>query len=158
MKAAKHTEEIEETLYKDIVGIGNGAHINIPKEHLGKRAVVSIIAGHHPCQECGKPIYGKYTPSCEHCRKEREVQSIIYGRAFLIERLKKDIVDPKTSKEDKDFFRETLEKIAKNEYDFEDEEELKELNVIPKLDEESIKAIIKIVDNQKIKEEDNIKK
>lgn len=32
----------DEILMKEIVGIGEGAHINIPKKHLGKKAKVII--------------------------------------------------------------------------------------------------------------------
>ena len=34
-----------EILERDIVGIGTGAHINIPKKHLGKKARIIITAG-----------------------------------------------------------------------------------------------------------------
>ena len=34
--------EAEEILERDVVGIGNGAHINIPKKHLNKKVKVII--------------------------------------------------------------------------------------------------------------------
>lgn len=35
-------ETIDEILERDVVGIGNGAHINIPLKHLGKKARIII--------------------------------------------------------------------------------------------------------------------
>lgn len=34
--------DVDEVLEREIVAIGNGAHINIPKKHLGKMARVII--------------------------------------------------------------------------------------------------------------------
>lgn len=36
-------EGVDEVLQRDVVAIGNGAHINIPLKHLGKKAVVTIL-------------------------------------------------------------------------------------------------------------------
>jgi len=37
------SEEVEEVLKKEIVPIGNGAHVICPKEHIGKTAYVVVV-------------------------------------------------------------------------------------------------------------------
>ena len=41
-KKKKILFDVEEVLEREVVGIGNGAHINIPLKHLGKKARVII--------------------------------------------------------------------------------------------------------------------
>ena len=45
-KLIEHALELasaDEVLQKNVVGIGDGAHINIPRKHLGKKAKVIIF-------------------------------------------------------------------------------------------------------------------
>lgn len=37
------SEDVEEVLKKEIVPIGNGAHVICPKEHIGKLAYLVIV-------------------------------------------------------------------------------------------------------------------
>jgi putative transposon-encoded protein len=37
------SEDVEEVLKKEIVPIGNGAHVICPKEHIGKLAYLIIV-------------------------------------------------------------------------------------------------------------------
>jgi len=34
--------DVEEILQKNVVAVGNGAHINIPKKHIGKEVQITI--------------------------------------------------------------------------------------------------------------------
>ena len=63
----------DEILERDVVGIGTGAHINIPKKHLGKTARVFIMGGYTPCEKCGNPAY--YKPLCNSCEKKEKLHS-----------------------------------------------------------------------------------
>lgn len=38
-------QDVEEVLQRKVVGIGNGAHVNIPKKHIGKDATITIWKG-----------------------------------------------------------------------------------------------------------------
>mgnify|MGYP000231422888 CR=1 FL=1 len=39
----RYSEDVEEVLKKEIVPIGNGAHVICPKEHIGKLAYLVIV-------------------------------------------------------------------------------------------------------------------
>jgi len=67
MDQTEFKEKIEETLHRQVVGIGNGAHINIPLKHKGKQVKVLILSGYHPCDECGKPLHNRRDYLCDDC-------------------------------------------------------------------------------------------
>ena len=39
------SEDVEEVLKKEIVPIGNGAHVICPKEHIGKPVYLVVVRG-----------------------------------------------------------------------------------------------------------------
>jgi len=83
-----------EILERDIVGIGTGAHINIPKKHLGKKARIIITAGDNElCEaevrknlilvELGKPLtipLAKLNRNCNFKREWDKIQRVWHGR------------------------------------------------------------------------------
>jgi putative transposon-encoded protein len=108
----------DEILEREVTAFGNSCHIPIPSKHLGKMARVIILGGHHPCEECGKPVYNKYEELCEECRYDYANITKRKGKELLIEILEKALKNPKTSEENKEIYKKYLRLIEKgNIYD-----------------------------------------
>lgn len=103
----------EEVLERKVVGIGTGAHINIPKKHLGKNARVTILRGDHNCEECGKPVYSEYEDLCEECLNDYENITLRKGKEKLKEVLDTALKNPALNEKDKDMYEKYLRLINK---------------------------------------------
>ena len=150
--------QIEEILERDVVGIGTGAHINIPKKHLGKKARISILRADHPCEECKKPIYNQYQDFCEECCVNYNEIVSRKGKEILIRILKKGLKNTRENEKNKEFYKRYLELIKKSKiydhfYEFVYNTDRIERKKGRELDEENILEIVRIGKLDKIKQE-----